>query len=299
MSRTAVSTAPADTAVKQAARRAAGAVATGAPARVLERLGRAGLLPAPVWRHLPALIPVDLDLGSRTVSLVLPDHDGVARQLLWRGRHAEEWFTIDAVLDGARRGTVVDVGSNAGLMTVAAAAVGAKVFAFEPVPRSFAWTQENLDRNGLAGRCRLSPLAVADTVGTATFHVPFGDAPSSASLSTDGFRGLDGELIDVGVTTLDAVGLPAGIALVKIDVEGHEPEVLAGAEHVIATDRPDLVLEVNHDGPWEALDAWLAGHDYVARRLDGSEEILASVRTRPDDPYRNIRCTPAERTISR
>jgi len=259
-------------------------------------MSRSGFLPALVWKHLPVRTPIDIDIDGRVVSVLLPDHDGVARQLQWMGPRAQEWHTIAAVVSGARRGNVVDVGANAGLMTVIAAAAGATVYAFEPVPRSFDWTLANIARNGLEESCRLRQVAVGDCLGTTEFHVPFGDAPSSASLGAAGYRGLDGDVIDVEVTTLDAELVDASISLIKVDVEGHEHRVLSGAEDVIARERPDLLLEVNFDGPWRVLDEWLHGHDYRARRLDGSDNYLTTVRTHEADAFRNIVCIPAERT---
>ncbi|MEZ5322865.1 MAG: FkbM family methyltransferase [Microthrixaceae bacterium] len=192
-------------------------------------------------------------------------------------------------------GTVVDVGANAGLMSVVAAAAGAEVIAFEPVPRSRAWTLDNLARNALTDKVDLRPQAVSDSTGVASFHIPAGGAPSSASLGSEGFRGLDGEVVEVEVTTLDAAGLPGEIALIKVDVEGHEHEVLRGAERTIEQSRPQLILEVNHDGPWRAIDEWLAAHDYRAQRLDGSARWVTSVRTLRSDRFRNLWCMPVER----
>ena len=48
-------------------------------------------------------------------------------------------------------------------------------------------------------------------------------------------------------------------ALIKLDVEGHEPEALAGAAHILAADRPFVHMEFN---TW-TLNA-LAGHSPAA-----------------------------------
>jgi hypothetical protein len=53
------------------------------------------------------------------------------------------------------------------------------------------------------------------------------------------------------------------VALLKIDVEGHERAVLAGAERLIAASRPPMVLEANTGYHEQVLAAWLAEHDYT------------------------------------
>lgn len=256
-------------------------------------LTRHGVIPESVWRHLPVTVPVTLAVDGRRLELQLVDHDGVARQLMWRGNRSDEWPLIGAVLAGGARGIVVDVGANAGLLTAVAAIRAPLVIAFEPVPQSYDWTRANLARNRLSHKVDLRAQAVADHTGTTEFHIPLGDVPSSASLGTEGFRGADGSVVEVPVTTLDeALDGHSDIALIKIDVEGHEPAVLAGAEDTVERSRPNIIVESNHDGPWAEIDAWLERHHYMAHRLDHAMTPVTSVRSDPDEVFRNILCRP-------
>lgn len=50
--------------------------------------------------------------------------------------------------------------------------------------------------------------------------------------------------VDVPAVTLDGTDLPP-IAFIKIDAEGHDPDVLAGAGQLLARDRPLIYTEVN------------------------------------------------------
>ena len=139
---------------------------------------------------------------------------------------------------GAAVRQVVDVGANKGLWTAAALAAfpDAHVHAFEPSDA----LQEGLRaRYGAEPRVTLNDVALAAEPGTATLH---SDVPGSglASLTARNLEhvgvSMDHEQ-QVVVTTLDAYVAERGIDRVdvlKIDVEGHELDVLRGSERTLA-----------------------------------------------------------------
>jgi FkbM family methyltransferase len=162
-------------------------------------------------------------------------------------------------LDLARRllqpgDVMVDVGANVGIFTlVAAAAVGpaGEVHAFEPVPANHERLAENVALNGLSNVV-LHRVAVGDEEGTTTLGIPPETARASGGTMSGFFVvGLTDRAIAAPLVRLDgpAAGLPAGgrqIRLVKLDVEGFEPRVLAGMGALLATQRVDfLLLEVS------------------------------------------------------
>jgi FkbM family methyltransferase len=124
--------------------------------------------------------------------------------------------------------TVADIGANIGYFTARLArAVGAQgvVHAFEPEPSNFALLEGNLRRNGLR-QVRLHAIAL-------------GAEPGRAELHTSEFNGgmhrlydsvcCSGPALAVAVERLDDVLAGVELDLIKIDVEGYEPQVLAGA----------------------------------------------------------------------
>ena len=177
-----------------------------------------------------------------------------------------EWEDMRFVLDFLRAGDAfVDVGSNVGAYTVLAASVeGVKVAAFEPSSLNRARIEENVRLNRLDGRVSVHAEAVSDRNGTAAFTTELdtvnhlldpADATSSAT-----------ELVQT--VTLDEALPPdtfRRVSLVKIDVEGAELLVLAGAEALIAGCSPAFIVERN-DPP--ALAAFFADHGYVTCRYD-------------------------------
>jgi FkbM family methyltransferase len=139
--------------------------------------------------------------------------------------------------------TMVDVGANVGLFALTAAAGGAEVHAFEPVPANLERLRRNLALNpGLP--VHVVPAAVGEEDGRATFGTP--DAPTGASTS-GGFYALGGQhaQVEADVLRLDGYLERQGVArvhLLKADVEGAEPLVLRGAAGALAEQRVDVVL---------------------------------------------------------
>jgi FkbM family methyltransferase len=159
---------------------------------------------------------------------------------------------------------VLDIGANTGFYTLLACTANpnARVIAFEPVPRVYEKLMEYIRINHFDDRCEAHRMAVSNFVGTAQMHVPFGDLPTSASLNTDGFRGFSGTLVEVPVTTVDAVMGDKPVDLAKIDVEGFEPQVLEGMRMTLRRFRPALFIECLPDGPYREVEEILKNLGY-------------------------------------
>jgi FkbM family methyltransferase len=136
---------------------------------------------------------------------------------------------------------VVDVGANLGNHTLAFAERAGSVVALEPHPLIFQLLKLNC-----RGRDHVIPVNVgasdrAATVSAASRASAFGstritDAPEPGE-----------EACEFLVTTLDE--LPElkerPVGLMKIDVEGHEEQAIRGAENLLRTQLPVVVLEQN------------------------------------------------------
>lgn len=153
----------------------------------------------------------------------------------------------------------VDVGANVGSYTVlAAAAVGAACFSIEPLPQAFATLRRNIALNDMGGRVKALNVGLARQPGVLHF---------TSQLDTVNHVLSDGEThansVEVPVRTLDDVVGNAAPALLKIDVEGYETEVLAGAERTLAKPALQaLILELNGSGRRYGFD-----EDAIRRHL--------------------------------
>ncbi len=287
---------------KQLGRRVVRAAAGVAPVRAALRRGsKAGLVPGPIWRRLPVetdfAIHFPEGLSFRYLSTA---YDGIGRQLFWKGERWWEYETTALFARLARRAALsLDIGANTGFYTLLAAAANpdGRVIAFEPVPRLRERLHQNVALNGWDHRCAVRAEAVSAEPGRTQLHVPDQAVPTSASLDPAGYRGLKGQLIDVDITTVDrAVPEDQRVDLIKIDVEGFEHTVLAGAERVLVRDRPIIVLEVNPGGPAREIQALLTPRGYRFHHLleDGPRPVAEIV---PDERVhcRNFLCVPEER----
>lgn len=146
-------------------------------------------------------------------------------------------------------GTVLDIGANIGLSTLAVApqVPAGRVLAFEPVPRNLAALRWNLAANGLA-QARAVPVALGQEAGRLRFFVSEEFGAGGHAMTERHAAGAELPATEVPMTTLDAFAAAEGIGridLVKLDVEGFEPEVLAGGAATLARTRPVVVLELN------------------------------------------------------
>jgi FkbM family methyltransferase len=175
-----------------------------------------------------------------------------------------------------------DVGANIGFYSwlVRQHAGIERVIMFEPDPTNFSLLERTIRRNRITN-CTALNVALADRSGEAGFLI---DRASGAAGSLESSRhtGEDwslqtayglGEVIRCRTATLDeliAAGTPAP-NLIKIDVEGAENLVLAGAKDCLAKVRPILIVETGDDGFRRAL----AAEGYVIYRIDSGNLLAA------------------------
>jgi FkbM family methyltransferase len=179
----------------------------------------------------------------------------------------------------------LDVGANIGAISlVMAAAVGpsGQVVAFEPTPRCLDVLRRTLALNGLLDRVEIAPVAVGAESRTARLHLGLTSSHNSLFALAE-----SDQAIEVQVGPLDQLVTPgASPALVKIDVEGAELEVLRGMRQVIARS-PDIAL-IAEFGPSHLVRAGVSSDDWLrAFRAEGFspwliDETSGAVRPIPD-----------------
>ena len=138
--------------------------------------------------------------------------------------------------------TVIDVGANIGLSTILLARLARHVVAYEPSPPNVALLRRNLALNGITN-VEVRAAAASSRPGALRFHVAQFGAGSHV-VASGHVSGGTTETVGVPAVTLDGETLPS-IAFIKIDAEGHEPDVLAGARRLLARDRPLIYAEMN------------------------------------------------------
>lgn len=139
----------------------------------------------------------------------------------------------------------VDVGANIGLHTVRLAKLAGpqgEVIAVEPDPEIAGRARENIALNGLANARVIQAAASAVAGETVALYRAADLNPNRAMASLHPHEHLTGPAIEVQTITIDEA-CPGPVALIKIDVEGHEAGVVAGAAQTIARYSPAIVFE--------------------------------------------------------
>jgi FkbM family methyltransferase len=151
---------------------------------------------------------------------------------------------------------VVDVGANRGDWTDAILRLSKpdRSYAFEPNPSVFQTLEGRLVPIGV----RCVQAAVGATVGRAVLRVEAQSELSSIRELTQRGRALHGvesaptRLVDVPLVTLDtALADVSEISLLKLDVQGYEADVVAGAQRVLSKTRC-LMTEVLYERDYYA-----------------------------------------------
>ena len=185
--------------------------------------------------------------------LVMPLRFGYRRLL---GRLDRE-LQLLPVLVGARA-TALDIGANVGLYTYALARWFTRVEAFEPLPESAAV----IEAYG-APNVRVHRVALSARRGTGVLHVPLEGGRTNSQRASFA-SGVEGKAVEVPLETVDHFEFE-NVSFMKIDVEGHELEVLKGAVQTLAAHRPVLLVEIERrhlDFPMENVFAFLDGIGY-------------------------------------
>lgn len=149
---------------------------------------------------------------------------------------------FDWLLPRVRRSDVVwDVGANVGIYTVLMAKRADRVVAFEPVPATVERLQHNIALNGVSNVVVVQ-AALSDSPGRAAMAT----LPASAGGNKMVRNGGSGT-VEVDVRTGDDFWRAEGVTpdVIKVDIEGFEPEFVRGALDLISERRPLMTLEVN------------------------------------------------------
>lgn len=144
----------------------------------------------------------------------------------------------------------VDVGANVGMATFAAAVMGFRVLAFEPVFENLQRICDGIYFNRVGGLVNVFEAAASDLLGNITFHKLVGRLDNSAVSATGAklaFKSNEEIAVEVKTILLDEI-IPESepVLLLKIDVQGWEYHVLKGAKRLLSrkvTEAPYLIYE--------------------------------------------------------
>ena len=177
----------------------------------------------------------------------------------------------------SERNVALDIGANVGYYSYKMAKMFSKVYAFEANPH----LAEALNAYG-SPTIEVIPKGLSSRATTATLYIPLQDnvqLSGWASLAPGNCPGVDEHAEQqVELVTLDSFEIRS-VSLVKIDVEGHEIEVLKGARRTLTECRPVVIVEVTPKN-LDAVQEWFAGIGYGCHKL---QDLIG--RAGSDDNY--------------
>lgn len=171
---------------------------------------------------------------------VHPEGDYVSDYLAAHGTYFEEAI-LQRLTDYVHGGALVDVGAMLGnhSLYLARYLPHEFVYAFEPVPANYALLEWNV---ALREDIITWNVALSDRPGTLAMAYSQRNMGHSVVVDTDPWPEADMVPVEVAARTLDSLKIQ-DVGLLKIDVEWHEPQVLAGARQTILRDRPPILIE--------------------------------------------------------
>ena len=224
------------------------------PRQILRRL----FASRPRGEFAEAMLPWGVPVRFRT-------NDAIGRIIVTLGVH--DLPVTEALMRLADPGEIaVDAGANIGCMTAALARAvgpGGTVWSFEPHPELFDELQFNV-RRWVGPAIKPMRLALSSAEATLAFEIPEGfDENRGISHAASGVPSASSKNLAVAATTLDSIfGNSTPPAVVKIDVEGHELEVLKGGTRLFAARRVrDCVFEEHRTYPTPVTN-FLEQHGY-------------------------------------
>lgn len=139
----------------------------------------------------------------------------------------------------------LDVGANVGSYTIlAGGAVGARCMSFEPIKRTFGFLEDNINLNRLSARVEVLNIGIGKEKGSLRFTAELDTVNHVVSDAENGAN-----TVEVPVRSLNELLKAKAPSLLKIDVEGFETNVIAGADEVLSCNSlMAVIMELNGSG---------------------------------------------------
>jgi FkbM family methyltransferase len=260
-----------------------------------------------LWRYFnrhQIETPLDFEWYDGLKLWLYPGNDLSATLFVGGCNEPNEFAFLDRFLRPAM--VFVDAGANDGLYSLfSSRRVGAagRVFSFEPSTRELERLRANVERNGLANVTTIG-VALGDQNGAAALSVADYEHEGHNTLGAFVYPAIT--LLrseQVPMRTLDTVLFEAGVSrvdLIKIDVEGGETRLLAGAAQVIQKYRPVLLFEAldpalrEQGSSLEELLERIRSLGYILYQFDPRTGFPAPVDHEIDESSVNLLAAPSE-----
>lgn len=153
------------------------------------------------------------------------------------------------------------------------------VIAFEPALLQHTIFSVNIALNALQEKIDLHKVAISGTTGVSRLLTPLPDNIGRAYLN----KYSQGEFVQLYPADY-FLGDEYNISFIKIDVEGHEIDVLQGLESTIKRCSPTIFIEVDNTNAQRFYD-WLSELGYIIvdrfKRYESNENFVIQHKSEP------------------
>ena len=219
---------------------------------------------------------LSFNVNGETIQMALPDAQcDFIQRIIIQTHHFFEAALLSQVakMGLIKHDTVVcDIGANIGNHSVYFGRIlGAQtVVSCEPQAHAYNTLQQNLELNSLTTENAFNVmLGSTSGRGEVTHFESINHGATRLRSSADG---------PIAMVTLDELTASYGtVGFLKLDVEGFEAAVLAGAERVLSKDRPAISVEltVQHgDENVAATRSILEAHGYIQQRKISNTDVI-------------------------
>ncbi len=215
-------------------------------------------------------IQVILPAGTDIFLTHAKSHDSELRLAKYLIRHLKEHHVF------------VDAGAHFGFFSLLAHRLGCQVVAFEASKATLGILEKNCSD---LSRCDIQRVALSKQQGEITFYEFPGPYSEYNTTDVTPYFGQDWfEKVKGFSSTVPAISLDAYFAgrkteridCIKLDVEGHEWEVLKGAEHILTTFTPVIIMEYHTgkpDGAHVHAVRWMAEKGFQAFVIQANGDL--------------------------
>lgn len=209
-------------------------------------------------------------LFRKIANLILPKSTYLPVQFYYhrmRGWLEPELFALNSILKNKRR--FIDIGVNIGTYSYYFSDKFNHIDGFEPI-LEITNRLKDLNKNNIT----IHPVALSDTSGELILNIPKVNGQLEPALASIERRHAENEQRKITVCRLDDYNF-SEVDFIKIDVEGHELNVIQGAQKTISKNKPILLIEIEqrhltfpmHDVFNAIINLGYQGHFIRGRKL--------------------------------
>jgi FkbM family methyltransferase len=190
-----------------------------------------------IWKRTVAR-PVHIQLFNGLRFIAYPDCQTSSSAIYFR---IPDYREISLLRRKLNKGLMIDIGANIGLFTLLLGDIMEQVILFEPNPLASKRAKENMDLNHL--NAEVYAIAVSSNDGQIFLEDRGGTNSNNMTIRNDKLSLFP--IRKVPCTSLDSfmkMKPDLSVAFIKIDVEGHENDVIKGMNNTLIKLRPSMVM---------------------------------------------------------